>query len=263
MRLAVVFILSPIAFGQFSVHSQPSDDGTGLSVTLQGYYCSQQEPVGAPFSAKKFTEYNRLEADGGRKVGQEDVQMLWRDSQWRVRTDFQLRNSQLVLGEICDPVGGFLLLLDSQNKIAHRVAFPPPTPQVIRKAAIREVTPVTPQRVRVGGQVQAAGPNYRAPEQLRRIRESLGTKIVEGVYVEGEGSSDINPEGVRVMEQENWRSPYLRMDVLSKLVLRSNTTTSRLINISLGEPDPLVFALPADYSIVDEKESFSIVLKNR
>ena len=49
---------------------------------------------------------------------------------------------------------------------------------------------------------------------------------------------------------ENWVSIELRVLVLRKLP-RYGNTISRLTHVSLAEPDPVLFAPPADYTIKD------------
>jgi hypothetical protein len=52
---------------------------------------------------------------------------------------------------------------------------------------------------------------------------------------------------------ETWMSTDLRLMVLSKTSdPRQGENTTKLINISRIEPDPLLFMPPLDYSVVDE-----------
>jgi hypothetical protein len=58
---------------------------------------------------------------------------------------------------------------------------------------------------------------------------------------------------------ETWTSSELKITVLSRRSdPRSNETTSQVLNLSRAEPDPLLFTIPADYTVVDETGDFTI-----
>ena len=59
--------------------------------------------------------------------------------------------------------------------------------------------------------------------------------------------------------QEYWRSVELKVLVLNKWINpQSGESTEKLINISRSEPEQSLFQPPPDYTIVDEKGSFTI-----
>jgi hypothetical protein len=67
-----------------------------------------------------------------------------------------------------------------------------------------------------------------------------------------------------VQTNETWRSGELKETVLSRNVdPRNGESVTKLININRAEPDPALFQPPAGYTIVDEKESFTITLKRQ
>jgi hypothetical protein len=90
-------------------------------------------------------------------------------------------------------------------------------------------------------------------------REPLGTQTIEGVLAEGTRRTTTFPAGLVGNDRpittvsETWMSPDLKMLVLSKISdPRNGESTTKLTNIVMVEPDPALFQVPAEYSIVDE-----------
>ena len=90
--------------------------------------------------------------------------------------------------------------------------------------------------------------------------ESLGKQVIEGVEAEGTRITATIPAGQVGNElpiqtySETWNSPSLQTVVLSKQSdPRMGETTFRLTNLSLSEPAPSLFQVPADYKLVDAK----------
>ncbi|MEX2301501.1 MAG: hypothetical protein WD733_11225 [Bryobacterales bacterium] len=86
--------------------------------------------------------------------------------------------------------------------------------------------------------------------------ESLGTRMIEGVEAQGTRTTTTIPAGQIGNElpieivSESWLSPQLQTLVLSKHSdPRMGETTYRLTNIQLIEPLPMLFEVPADYTI--------------
>ncbi len=58
---------------------------------------------------------------------------------------------------------------------------------------------------------------------------------------------------------ESWVSKELQLAVASVDYSPLNgTTTMRYENFTTAEPDPSLFMVPASYSVVDERETFTI-----
>jgi hypothetical protein len=92
--------------------------------------------------------------------------------------------------------------------------------------------------------------------------ESLGTKDFDGVEAEGTRTTTTMPAGMIGNERpievvyEHWYSKDLQLTVYSKHSdPRFGEQTYRLANINRSEPDPSVFAVPADYKILTEPAS--------
>jgi hypothetical protein len=95
--------------------------------------------------------------------------------------------------------------------------------------------------------------------------EDLGTKLIDGVLCYGTRRTTVIPEGAQGNDRpmtttnETWRSRDLQLIVLStNYSPASGTSTTKIANLSTAEPDPALFMVPTDYTIVDETESFTI-----
>ncbi len=86
--------------------------------------------------------------------------------------------------------------------------------------------------------------------------EDLGTKEIEGFTVTGsrmtrtmEAGSIGNDKPLTTVH-ETWFSPDLKTVLLTTSDdPQSGQNTMRLTNIRTGEPDPLLFQIPADYTV--------------
>jgi hypothetical protein len=214
----------------------------------------------APYSADQVAEHNQTLIDGTH-IFQSETQHFARDSQGRTRTERSLITPRKgsapipLVVEIHDPVAGFAYLLDDQNKVAHRVAMPAvPTPTA--RAAGSGTGVVRP--------VVAPQPDPD-PLQPQFAQETLGPENIEGVMAGGRRITTTYPIDSRgndrqlVETREYWTATELGVEVLSKT---SNWTDgeriTKLINITRSEPDASMFQPPAGYTIVDEKDSFTI-----
>ena len=102
----------------------------------------------------------------------------------------------------------------------------------------------------------AAQPNFHFIDDNNMQTESLGTRMIEGVEAQGTRTTTTIPAGQIGNElpieivSESWTSPQLQTLVLSKHNdPRMGETTYRLTNIQLIEPLPMLFEVPADYTI--------------
>ena len=82
---------------------------------------------------------------------------------------------------------------------------------------------------------------------------------MEGLTVTGTRHTTIVPVGAQGNDRpitsvsETWFSHDLKAAVLTTTTdPRNGKTTMRLTNIVIGEPDPMLFQPPPDYSVVDE-----------
>jgi hypothetical protein len=267
IKLAITLVssilLTPAVFPQISGFTLDRKENTVLVTFNTPRGMPAPTVTGAPYSADRVLEHATTLADGTHVSQAPSVQHIVRDSQGRTRTERPL----LVLGdpnawtlsvsEIRDPLDGFYYILDEQNRIAHRFATPPAPPQA-------EVTkpsgPPTPQ---------ATAPPRPVSDgrHADNVVEKLGSQWIEGIIAEGQRVTTTWPAGTQGNDRpivsifEAWVSPDLHVEVRTKSIdPRSGETTIRLTNLTRTEPDPGLFLPPPDYTIVDEKRSFTMTV---
>jgi hypothetical protein len=108
--------------------------------------------------------------------------------------------------------------------------------------------------------VPAAGPRFEVlvPDSKDAKKESLGTKVVEGIECEGTRSTTTIAAGAIGNERpidivsEQWYSPELQTVVSSTHSdPRFGETTFRLTNVTRAEPARSLFEVPSEYVIQD------------
>jgi hypothetical protein len=247
--------LASTALGQISPFTLESK-ANKVTVT---FYAPRGLPppavTGSPYSADQVKENVQTLADGTHVTQTRSTSHIIRDSRGRSRTERLITRDangwSLGVAEIRDPVEGLYCILDQQNKVAHRFA-----------------TPSAPTAVSAQTQVGTAMPKPVSdgvhPETSS---EKLGSQMMEGVMVEGERLTTTYPIGVQGNDRpitttfEAWRSKELNTDVIGKFSdPRSGEETFRLTKIERMEPDPALFQIPPDYTIVDEKGSFAMTV---
>ena len=98
----------------------------------------------------------------------------------------------------------------------------------------------------------------RGNDAANTTSEDLGSQTMEGVLVNGTRTTRTIPAGqigndapIKIVT-EVWTSPDLKTVVYSKRSdPRMGEQTFQLTNISRSEPDPSLFAVPADFKVVD------------
>jgi hypothetical protein len=222
--------------------------------------------TGQPFSGEQVLEHRQTLANGTHIDQKREAQLMYRDSEGRRRTErvmFSGMGSQTAskqpgfrLIHIYDPVAGYSYTLDTEKHIAHRFAVPPASEH---RPPIRTAGVVAPLPL------QGSAPRLRPPALQNREmkRELLGSSVIEGVTVEGSRVTITTPTGVvgndRPMARicEHWRSEELRLTMLSKCSdPRTGNSVIRVKNLERAEPDPLLFEVPPDYTVVDEEGPF-------
>lgn len=235
--------------------------------------------VGAPYSATITNASVQTLADGNRIV-QTSTGSTARDSQGRTRQDTVLppianlsaaNAPHLVF--IHDPVAQASYSLNLTDKTAHKM---PPLPPLSAVPAGGGGTTVT---MRVGdgngaplpppdempATVTGPGPgvffekHIVAEERGQVSTEDLGSQTMEGVLVKGTRTTHTIPAGQIGNEapitivSEVWTSAELKTVIYSKRSdPRIGEQTFRLTNIVRAEPNPSLFAIPADFRIVDD-----------
>ena len=291
--LSLLLLLAAAAFGQMLTSSSASTGPNGTShgsATFQAPPFAPRPVVGAPYYGEEVSERVQTLANGAHITQTNTRQKTWRDSQGRTRTERPMAmgnpsmpNAPTII-QIIDPVAGYICTLDTEKKVAHRVALVPPpggpqsanAPQMANRSAVltgtvgagsggRVVTGAVPVVVSA---YAASRPEVTQKSDAQRPQvttEVLGTKTIDGVVVEGTRQTMVYPTGFQGNDapfsviSETWRSPDLKLLLLSTSDdPRSGVNTQKIANLSTQEPDPTLFMLPTGYTIVDETSSFTI-----
>jgi len=166
----------------------------------------------------------------------------YRDSSGRLRIErnVDFGGGSVFLIQIFDYVDGFTTFLDPDSKTAHRLAIPKP------EQPPGQPTP-RPRFVSIAPLVALSG-------EKTFKSESLGTQIIEGVEFEGHRTTTTMVDDPSLIGiQEHWRSAELG---LIGLTSSSDPDTEESVKIQRSdrkEPDPSLFVIPSDYSVVDLK----------
>jgi hypothetical protein len=202
---------------------------------------------GIPFSADVINESVQVLADGNR-IQRETRGKMFCDSEGRTRTEYELvfpgTGAAQARVTIVDPAQRTFISLDPVLKTAtvHRV-----NPQ--------KVAPVPPTSDGVSARPPSQPRNEPQPRPIVNS-ENLGTKEIEGFAVSGTRMTQTMAAGVignekpLVSVNETWYSKDLRRPLLTvRDDPQSGRHTMRLTNIQTGEPDPLLFQVPPDYTV--------------
>jgi hypothetical protein len=233
----------------------------------------------APYRADQITENTQTLGDGTRIHNEHQV-TIYRDSQGRVRRETPEQIS------IWDPNSGVGYTLDTKSMTAGKmqvsvsvgpgnsgnVGFSVRTQTGTASSAmvagggdnIRVLkTLTTPAGDLEGGPMTAAFGRVETKGALAGAtnKESLGTRIMEGVGAQGDRQTNTieagaigNDRPIQVVS-ERWYSPDLQVDVMTRHSdPRTGEEMVRLINISRAEPDSSLFQVPAGYQITEGKQ---------
>jgi hypothetical protein len=206
---------------------------------------------GAPFSATATSETTETLQDGS-VIHRTSQVSMYRDSQGRSRHEASFTGfgpltasgapKKMVM--ISDPVAGVHIMLDDEQKVAHKSAL----------------------RVQDGNGANAnSAANFQSREQERiqkeeaaglLKKESLGTQTINGVVAEGTRTTRIIPVGQIGNEKalqivsERWYSADLQIVLKSSRTdPRTGTTTYTVTSIQRTEPAATLFTVPAGYSV--------------
>jgi hypothetical protein len=297
--MRIVLVLAACAFATAAQVSSTASGGgnkwfTG-SATFGGTTYAMPAITGAPYSGEETSESVQTLADGTHITRKMPGRKIWRDADGRTRSERSMffgpdgTDSPVVI-EIDDPVAGYRYTLETDRRIAHRVAMaqPPAMPAGapmantnMRVGAMIASMPPTPPPPPPAGAAaptaifstsgavlhtavakQMAPMGGQAPDMKS---ERLGTRSFDGVLCEGNRMTvtiPVNAQGNDrpiVTTSETWFSPELKIQVFSQNSdPRSGENTFRIANLSRNQPDPNLFAVPPDYTVVDEKDSFTI-----
>jgi hypothetical protein len=246
--MARILVLSLLAIAA-GAQAQPPGRGGPPNWRFVGAEAGRPGAVvkNAPFSADVTTETSVVLQDGNH-IRQTTKLRLYRDSEGRTRREQSLNSLGGLAANtnlppvvfISDPVAGVNYALSPSSKTASRSMGGGRGQPGSRGGRMR-------------GGVGGAG-------QQNVKTESLGSKTLEGLTVEGTRTTSTIPAGQVGNEQpiqtvvETWYSPDLQITVYSKRSdPRSGETVMRYTNISRTEPAHSLFEVPSDYKITDSQ----------
>jgi hypothetical protein len=256
----------PLPFQTGAVMVAP-DKGIGMHLESR----MDVAPVkGAPFCANIATDHTQSFADGNR-IHTTENSMVCRDSEGRTRREANLnllgassQASAPKLITISDPVAGVRYLLDSQEKVAHKMPLPlasnvaaqVPVPKDERVFIMQRAD--GPEGQVTGNMVfqrTVRGPNEPAPKT-----ENLGDQTINGINATGTRVTTTIPSGKMgndkpiVVTSERWYSPDLKATIMTKHDDPwAGELKTEFTNVNTSEPDPSLFMVPSDYKIVDDR----------
>jgi len=226
---------------------------------------------GAPFCAAVTTEHTQLFADGNR-IHTAENSNLCRDSEGRTRHEASLnllgagpQASAPKLITILDPVAGVRYMLDSENKVAHKIPLPPSGSAPDRGLPkggdvffMRSVGGGAGQTVSSNTFYRKAGNDSNEPAAST---ENLGDQTINGIHATGTRITTTIPSGKMgndkpiVVTSERWYSADLKATVKTKHDDPwAGELEMQFTNVNTSEPDPSLFTVPSDYKIVDDKD---------
>lgn len=296
LRIVLVLVAGALVAGALAAAAQMTSTASGSggkwfsgSATFGGTAYAMQAIKGAPYSGEEASESVQTLADGTHITRKIPGRKIWRDADGRTRSERSMffgrdGADSPVLIEIDDPVAGYRYTLEIDRRIAHRVAVaqlstmpagaPVPNTNMRVGAMIASVPPPAVAAARAAiFNTSGASPHNAVYKQMAPMggqasdmkAERLGTRSFDGVLCEGNRMTVTIPVNAQdndrpiVTTNESWFSPELKIQIFSKNSdPRSGENTFRITNLSRNQPDPNLFAVPPDYTVVDEKDSFTI-----
>jgi len=212
---------------------------------------------GAPLSGDFIVSHDTTLADGNR-IHNESQSRIYRDAEGRVRrevgvdlatpTTGTVKRSMVV---ITDPVAVKRYMLNPDTKTAREMPMHGPKHQGEERGEHINAMggPGGPGAVTVGVMGGPGGPGEVTKEQL-------GTKAVNGLQAEGVRVTRTIPAGAIGNDKpievvtERWYSSDLQIAVMTVHTdPMMGTMTTKLVNVSRGDPDASLFQVPSDYKV--------------
>lgn len=236
-----LFLLSasPLAWSQENPRTTPPPY-RGVSEHIEGIFVT---PVpGVPLAAVIEVKSTRLLLDGSSDI-KKTTENIARDSQGRIYNERRelvgtsfTGKPQLLSFHIFDPATRLSTFLDPSTHLARQATLPP-------RPSVPEAIP--------DSKVVAHNPLLQ--------EQDLGTEIMENVVVRGTRKSRTVPANASgtgkeiVVMDEYWYSDDLHLNMLVKHDdPRTGQQTVTVTRVDRGEPDQVMFQVPAGYKVVDE-----------
>jgi hypothetical protein len=213
---------------------------------------------GMPYSAEVSSESIQTLADGNRIVRRSSGR-VYRDTEGRVRRETADTGAGPASVTISDPVAGKSFTLNPAAKTARE------TPSVLGAMEVRlNGLAVSVLQANTGWVIQPGVPLVESQPAGGRgrgsnsaVEEKLPERFIEGVVATGVRRTTTIEKGAIgndlpiTIVSEEWTAPDLQVLVQTDLNdPRTGHSTYKLLHITRGEPDPALFQVPADYTLV-------------
>lgn len=254
LRIAICAAsLAPAAiFAQTGWHATASNfqqegwmrfPGSGLTTVHPDTLVGQSGPVtGRPLSADEVRRTTQILADGT-KIENSETDHFYRDGLGRMRTETATG------AVIYDPIAGYTYDLTARNKTYTRSSISPnATVTIAAQAHQSSVSSYT-------GTPRSQHKSDR--HGVEGVEEDYGPVTLNGIAVKGARVTVTIPAGTVGNDRElksvneRWFSDDLKLLIKSSNTdPRFGTTTYELTNIVQLPPDPALFQVPPDYTLV-------------
>jgi hypothetical protein len=222
-----------------------------------------------PYSADAVNESLQLLPDGN-KIHRTTVTKVYRDSAGRTRREMLNEDGSVRSITISDPVTKVSYALDPKTKTATKggaaVASMAGSGGTVTMARSAEGSPVVAGggggRVgaTTGGVATMTRDSSGAVTAGNAAREALDPQVIEGLTATGSRTTTTIPAGqvgnaqeIKIIS-EQWTSDELQLLVMTRHSdPRSGESVYRLRNVLRAEPDPSLFTVPADYTLVERR----------
>jgi hypothetical protein len=192
---------------------------------------------GVPISLEQVEEGPRKLQDGTYIVEVKRTRIR-RDSAGRLRIESNIRgaspNSFTPYTDLIDPVAGTRLFWLGADKVVHRMPWPKSS----------------------GGRLVLLGIDQASSSEhkWKMTTENAGKRTIEEIDFDGTRTMQMaEGEPGLTYTIDQWSSDELKLIGLVSISGPYGTHTARIQLLSRDEPDPALFAVPPDYSIVDVK----------
>ena len=207
---------------------------------MAGEFGEGKTITGSPLSGDIVTSRDTTLADGNR-IHNESTTKVYRDAQGRVRRDVGVDLATPATGNvkrsmvvISDPPAGKRYMLNPDNKTAREMPMHGPKHQ-------------GEEHMKAMGGPAEPGPI---------TKEQMGTKSVNGIQAEGVRVTRTIPAGAIGNDKpievvtERWYSTDLQIAVMTVHTdPMMGTVTTKLVNVTRGDPDASLFQVPSDYKV--------------
>jgi hypothetical protein len=230
---------------------QSHTEGSGVVVGFIGGASFSSKNPGLPFSADVIEETDKVLADGNR-IHRQSHGKFYRDSQGRVRTETELSiahaSAPILHVVITDPVERQFIMLDLTNKTAIISHFPWSLSTSGSSESPAQIQPTTP--------ALAMRDSRLAAVKSQSTATGTETREIEGFTVSLMRHTRTVPAGEKgndkplISTNESWYSKDLAIALLTTTENpESGKFVHKLVNIHTGDPDPLLFQVPADFTV--------------